>query len=126
MKAKKNKKDPLRPKEDVRIEDKSKGFLNTLEKVVKNNKHPKILFDFNEFGVIRKEEVKSLPKEVQKHYIEIFSYLSKVLSPNQEVKVNYPKSKEVFIDEFVNIEDAQLKIIREQIYDYVIYDKPLP
>lgn len=33
----KNKKDPLRPKEDVRITDKEKGFLNTLEEIVGAN-----------------------------------------------------------------------------------------
>lgn len=121
---KKNKKDPLRPKEDVRITDKEKGFLNTLENIVEK-KAPQILFDFNEFGVIRKEDVKSLPEEVQEHYNEISSYLSNVLGPGQEIKVKYPKSKEVSISEFKNITDAQLRIIGERIYDYVIYGNPL-
>jgi hypothetical protein len=35
MKMKKNK-DPLKPKEDVRIKDKETGFLETLKKVVKS------------------------------------------------------------------------------------------
>jgi hypothetical protein len=125
MSGKKNKKEPLRPKEDVRIEDKDNGFLKTLKKVVEDKKPPKILFDFNEFGVIRKAEVGTLPKEVQEHYNVISSYLGDVLSSGQEVKVNYPKNREVSITEFANIDDAKIRTIRERIYDYVVYDKPL-
>lgn len=38
----KKNKDPLRPKEDVKIkpEDKEQGFLETLKKVIKNKKPP--------------------------------------------------------------------------------------
>lgn len=36
----KNKKDPLRPKEDVKIKDKEKGFLKTLEDIVKKKEKP--------------------------------------------------------------------------------------
>jgi len=39
--AQKNNKDPLRPKEDVKIKDKETGFLETLKKVVKTEKPPK-------------------------------------------------------------------------------------
>ena len=41
MKEKDTKKDALRPKEDVKIKDKDKGFLRTLEKIVENKKPPK-------------------------------------------------------------------------------------
>ena len=41
MKKNKEKKDPLKPKEDVKIKDKENGFLKTLTKVVKRKKPPK-------------------------------------------------------------------------------------
>lgn len=37
----KKNKDPLRPKEDVRIEDKEHGFLETLKKAVKSKEPSK-------------------------------------------------------------------------------------
>ena len=39
--TKKKNKDPLRPKEDVRITDKETGFLETLKKVVKTKEPSK-------------------------------------------------------------------------------------
>jgi predicted RNA-binding protein YlqC (UPF0109 family) len=77
MKKDKDKKDPLRPKEDVRITDKEKGFLNTLENIV--DKNDKVYINEETFDKIKSALANPNESEVKANLNTIIGKGGKVL-----------------------------------------------
>ena len=119
-------KDPLRPKEDVKIEDKETGFLNTLKKVVKKNER-KFSFDFSQFPNFNfSDQLSCLPDDILQKYNNISNYLDNVLNEDEKIHIIYPPNNEIEVQDKNDMDGKKFSKITNAIYDLAIYNKPLP
>lgn len=124
---KKKNKDPLKPKEDVRIDNKENGFLETLKKVVgQKSNQPKITFDFSQFPNFDfSDQLNSIPDEIRDKYSVISEYLLRVLESKDVIHIIYPPNNEIELKNQSNIDAEKFNKISTAIYNYVVYDNPL-
>ena len=71
-------------------------------------------------------EPETLPKNVQEKYYALSEFFNKKLENGQQVFITYHVSNEINIHDSKNITETELNELGRLIYDFVVYDKPLP
>lgn len=88
------------------------------------NKNYKIFpSSFKDFEIGKLE---SLPEKVQDNIKEISIFLDRVLNNDEYLEITYPSNGEIEIPISKNINDQKYRKICKLIYDFVIYENPLP